>query len=1200
MQFPIVREFKTDIAGDNPENEIIDEPRSVQAGIFSRVIVPRHAPFFVKDLVVKAANGKELVPEVDYRIFRLMSRLTELTGQPVSCTIELIKPEITDVLLSYKVVGEFPLIDNGLLQLIETAIHDDRPVEWENLHNKPVVFPPKLHTHSVLYDIVAWQDFVDFLNDIMEYVNENMRNYIEMRLDHYLDLIQHFIALSRDTLGSYLDRHVNAYNSHGLSAEQVQLEKVDNFETARGNAVLQGRDDMHVLVSGLKAIIENYGFNGDEFLPANSLPVSRFGNTNFIPPSIDGSFEGLGGQLETAGITMEADGSIVFLQNRFDGRTEGLYYSVMQKPNAPGNAKYNMDYTSYRYTHQRVEADEARVNRIAQGSGDECILMCDSRKNFWYIGATHGSLDPQKHVLSRVDMTPLLADLPSGAQIVYYMRYMNVFLMGNWIFISLGHNPAFGADNSDAGNIGDIRYRSFWRVPLATVEAQLPVTPTRLNLTFVDGDGVQWTNAPKWRICTPVNDPNYPQGYPYFLKYYWNFKQRQGIDGNMQTTGLYRSQQTYVVPHPSKPGIYVIKFFGGFWARFVAPGINNAFQNPLEMTYEINPDTGVMTLLHQTPKNPATLDLSVPVPFDPSNLNHLVFAYDAQGATVLNDGTIVGSYSVYQSFPRGVFLYRPRDFKTKYDVIARRWHDQLGAVQDIGIQFENILSPIKSGVRARGFLLGNGSDFYCAATGKGDNSQLLYWRNSPGKLINRADITNLLYNDVRARPLSNDVRVVRGDARVGGAFVTVPSAQLDSYGMDVAENSFCVGVQKSVLPLPNQAPEWPIASEAEGIMLVANHTTRINTAGELEVVPTASIYYPAAIVNQLKQQIEEPAALGTIKQIVVTICDPTGKLTDKFGWLPVLVHVSWAKPGIPDRRQTFLNITPTYSGTTNKVVTGFTVLDVMHGTFPDYASASTATSWQAFLQGLENTTSHGPMRCGYHVNGNEIRGYFDTGLTAPGVGDAVQVQTEFYFPNKGTRRWANPGVTNGTFFIALGNSGSGGHRSVVPDLGVVSAIPHAQAAGGAATLFTKSDGTDSWKPILGHVYPAIGWVVFFQLPITVIFNGKEYTVPAGNIDLRDVVSDPTNKTFYIYAVLREGVPMYEIGVEKRLETPFQVWVGTAVTNLRQILTVERFNVFTVDGHRVSDIKRGNCIPASTGLVNTEGQFPWLRSDELLP
>lgn len=136
--------------------------------------------------------------------------------------------------------------------------------------------------------------------------------------------------------------------------------------------------------------------------------------------------------------------------------------------------------------------------------------------------------------------------------------------------------------------------------------------------------------------------------------------------------------------------------------------------------------------------------------------------------------------------------------------------------------------------------------------------------------------------------------------------------------------------------------------------------------------------------------------------------------------------------------------------------------------------------------------------------------------------------------------------------------------------------------------------------LVGSVYPQVGWAIFFKSDITATFNGKQYLLPAGVIDLRDVDASPANKVFYVYAMLKNDIPIYEVTQEKRLENAFNVWAAKVTTNASQILTIERFNVFTINGSRISEIKRGNSIPASSGLVNAEGQLPWLRSDEMLP
>ena len=60
-----------------------------------------------------------------------------------------------------------------------------------------------------------------------------------------------------------------------------------------------------------------------------------------------------------------------------------------------------------------------------------------------------------------------------------------------------------------------------------------------------------------------------------------------------------------------------------------------------------------------------------------------------------------------------------------------------------------------------------------------------------------------------------------------------------------------------------------------------------------------------------------------------------------------------------------------------------------------------------------------------------------------------------------------------------------------------------------------------------------------------------------------------------------------------------MWIGTVKTNEKQILSIERRNVFLINGYIVSEQKRGSAIPSSSGLISSDGQFPWVKETELL-
>lgn len=1187
MNFPIVPEYQKDILNVNPENEVIREPFEIPAGAKKGfIIVPVHSPFFVKSLKLFNQNGQELTAgdKGDFRIYRIMGDLTSLAAQPVSCMIEILNTDLRSGHMEYDIVGHFSLFDAAFLKMIVAVANDDRPVWWENIRNKPQWFRPKLHGHSLLYEVVAMKDMVALVDSMLGILKAKDRTPLEIKFDHYLKLISHYIRTYKTELLLALQRHEGAYNAHGWSKATSGLEKVDNYPTARGAELLQPRQDRHITPDGIKTIMNAYGFNSSELLEQNKLPISQFGNTNFIPPSIDGSFEGLGGRSETGAITMESDGSLAILWNRMDGRIDGLYYSMIQNPKSP-----DVLYSSYKYTHQRFIADGTNPCLIAAGSGEDVILVADDRAQRYYVGVTNGTLDASKHVYSEINLNALRDSLGQpGANLGNYINRMNVALMGNWIYIIFAHTMKDGVLEEDKYANGMCAYRYFYRVPLADVKAQRPVTAVATRVSFMDADGVQVNNSTFWRWDTPVVE-ELTQGYYFYHKHYFRFKQNQ-----VAVAGYYRGQNTLVVQHPDKPGIYVIKMLTGFWSRWLGSSNAPTFQLQIEMTYEFNPTTGVMTLLNKTP-NDQEVDFENMPTWNDTRLFNFSF-YDTQpGIQVMADGTAVAAGGNYQSFPRMVSIGRMENFRNKYETIRRQWNTDMGNTIQLTTITENIISPLISSVKPKSMILGNGGDCYVALENGNTGNSKLYYRASAGKLAPRANVNNLFVGNVVSRPLTNTVYEVKAVVQQGAAYVTVPSARLDAYGTDLAEYAFCMGVQQFMLDTNRLGGEWPTTTNPNDIMMKVAHTKRFDPDGTITMTSDATLLYPAAIVEQLKLQVEEVAKMQQCPKVVVTVCDPTGgPLTAKFGWLPVLVQVHYAEVGTTIRRCTFMSIQPTYSGPANaRVVTGFTVLDKMHGIYPLSAFGLTATDWSISMAGATQWTFHGAMRCGYYLDNGNIRGFFDSGVSSSGSGDSHQVGASFLF-NQTTKRWLNPEGGETSLYIT-GQGGSSTHRSVTPDNGISTMFAYASSTGGAALLFNGAVN----KPLLASAYPEVGWSIFAQTAIKVTFQGRAYNMPPGTIDLRNVVPNPANKTFYMYALIKNGVPLYEVTEEKRLESPFQVWIGKIVTGASQILTIERFNVATINSSRVSEIKRGNSIPASSGLANEEGQLPWLRADELL-
>lgn len=1194
MQFPIVQEYKTDMRRENPENEVEDEPFKVDAGKFTRVIVPRHAPFFVKSLKLKYPNGEPMILDEDYEIFRIMPRLTGLAAEPVACMVTLKKPEITAGLISYHVVGEFPLLDSAMLQLIVDAINDDRPVYWENLQNKPSVFPPTLHAHSVLYDIICLQDTIEFLGSMQELIEAQGMDIVERRLTHYMDLVDWYIGIYGKMLDDFLKRHADSYDAHGLNALDVHLEKVNNYATATPGDVLQGRNDLHMRPQELKTLIEHYGFNAEEFLESQNLPVAQFGNTNFIPPNIDGSFEGFGGVIETGAMCLENDNSITVLWNRMDGRTRGLYYSVLTDPEVPGVGK--LTYTGFKYEHPRFDPDNASVDRIAQGSGSECILVGDSFQDIFYVGLTNGSLDPAKHVYSKINLRPLLDAIytdPAGQKVSAIFHMVSVALMGDWVYIFHSSNrPAPGPANT-YDVYSNMSYKYLYRVPIASIKAQVDVVATRQLVSFMDADGVQVNNSPWWRWYTTVYDGNgrVVQALNSFSPYPSN-----------QHIGAYRTLSTLVAQNPNNPASYAVKFTAAWYSAYTSADINSSVDQVIEINYDFNPVTGVFTFKSRPPSFNINFALGtgniVPVPYRTlSVMYYTVFFYQSQGGNVLDDGRVVacGAFG-FTGFPRAAYTFRFPTSKTRFATVNKLWGNGSEAQTLPGLLIaETLTAPTESGINPRAILTQPGGEYYVAAHRTVATSLKLYWKTVSGKLAVRPEIQNLFMgNNIVSRPLTNNIRQVNATPGLGGATVVVPSSMLDTYGIEVGDSQFCVSSQKKDFNREQIGNAWPLGVAAGDIVLIQTHTQRIEPDGTLTIVPTLEVLYQQWIVDALKAQVQFPAVMARGRVTLVTVCDPTySNLCARFGWLPVTVSIQYTDAaGTPDQYSLFstmMVIQPTYVASGGRyVVNGFTVVNIYHdkresaavnlpriyGSVPDYETPQ---------------STHGPMRVQYYLNGADLTVYHGCGVMGQFPGDAYTRDFQMNWPNRNANHaWSS--VT------PVEHTSRGGGIITTPDNGIQVMRGWDLSTGGAATI---SEGVANYA-LIGSVYPEVGWVVFFKTDINVVFNGELYVLPLGTIDLRDIDPAPQWKTYYIYARLANGVPQYEIGMEKRLESNYQLWVGTITTNDRQILTIERYNVFALDGHRVTETKRGNSIPASSGLANVEGQIPWLRTRELLP
>lgn len=115
-------------------------------------------------------------------------------------------------------------------------------------------------------------------------------------------------------------------------------------------------------------------------------------------------------------------------------------------------------------------------------------------------------------------------------------------------------------------------------------------------------------------------------------------------------------------------------------------------------------------------------------------------------------------------------------------------------------------------------------------------------------------------------------------------------------------------------------------------------------------------------------------------------------------------------------------------------------------------------------------------------------------------------------------------------------------------------------------VMTSVPSTTASETVIATQELAEGWVVYFTNPNYALINGVEYTIPATSIDLRNVVSDPKNKTFYVYLKVVGQVISYDVVTTKVLDRYDYVKIGTVTTSNTGIATIEIKKLASFDNY----------------------------------
>ena len=119
---------------------------------------------------------------------------------------------------------------------------------------------------------------------------------------------------------------------------------------------------------------------------------------------------------------------------------------------------------------------------------------------------------------------------------------------------------------------------------------------------------------------------------------------------------------------------------------------------------------------------------------------------------------------------------------------------------------------------------------------------------------------------------------------------------------------------------------------------------------------------------------------------------------------------------------------------------------------------------------------------------------------------------------------------------------------------------------------------------------AEGYIMYFTQEIPIFLGGMYYKIPIQSIDLSSVKADPSNSTFTLYIEMdrSSGIGSYVLSENLLDETLTRVFIGTIVTGTSGITSITTEKVTRFMTYRPSVFNRGSAIPCSSGVPSGPG------------
>lgn len=142
--------YDLDPTGVNQDNLVAGEVRDI--GVMAkRACATKYGPFYTASMVIYDHLTNRLLDRgIDYELVDLVQEPTLLYSQEIMQMILVTNSQVSSqIRTTYQVLGGlYQNNSEGLIELYNAAINDNRAVDWSLVANKPSLFPSTPHNHE--------------------------------------------------------------------------------------------------------------------------------------------------------------------------------------------------------------------------------------------------------------------------------------------------------------------------------------------------------------------------------------------------------------------------------------------------------------------------------------------------------------------------------------------------------------------------------------------------------------------------------------------------------------------------------------------------------------------------------------------------------------------------------------------------------------------------------------------------------------------------------------------------------------------------------------------------------------------------------------------------------------------------------------------------------------------------------------------